>query len=247
MKKVLGLLSILMLSLVLVACGGEKAATGSEIKKIYVGTNAEFEPFEYREGDQIVGFDIDLINEIAKEAKLDIEIKDMAFDGLIPALQSKKIDLIIAGMTVTPDREKFVSFSTPYYKSKQVIVTKNDLNIKSFDDLKGKKVGVMLGFTSDVLVSKIDGTKSEKFDATYAAILALKADKVDAVVLDYEPAKRYTKAHSELKIEDVVAEEENSAIAVRKEDKELLEKINKALETIHANGTYDKLIEKYFK
>lgn len=105
MKKVLGLLSILMLSLVLVACVGEKAATGSETKKIYVGTNAEFEPFEYREGDQIVGFDIDLINEIAKEAKLDIEIKDMAFDGLIPALQSKKIDLIIAGMTVTPDRE----------------------------------------------------------------------------------------------------------------------------------------------
>ena len=171
----------------------------------------------------------------------------MAFDGLLPALQMKKVDLVIAGMTATPEREKAVLFSNPYFKAKQVIIVKKgDNSLKSFDDLAGKKVGVMLGFTGDAVVSEIKGAKVERFDAAYAALLALGQGKVDAVVLDSEPAKSYTEKNKNLVIADIPAEEEDYAIAVRKTDKELIEKINKALVKIKENGEFDKIVKKYF-
>jgi len=117
----------------------------------------------------------------------------MSFDGLLPALQMKKIDAVIAGMSATPERKKAVAFSKPYFKAKQVVITKGvDKSLKSFKDLSGKKVGVMLGFTGDTVVSEIKGVKVERFNASYAAIMALSQNKVDAVVLDSEPAKKYT-------------------------------------------------------
>ncbi len=180
-KKILCLLiSVLML----LACSKE------DKNKIYVGTNAEFEPFEYRDGQTIVGFDIDLIKAVADIIEKDVEIVDMSFDGLLPALQSKKIDLIIAGMTATDERKKFVNFTDPYYKSKQsILVSKDNTDINSIDDLKGKRVGVVLGFTGDLIASKIENANVQQFNATSESVLGLKFKKVDAVILDYEPAK----------------------------------------------------------
>ncbi len=216
-------------------------------EKIYVGTNAEFPPFEYLEEGKITGFDMELVEEIGKIMGADIKIIDMAFDGLLPALQMKKVDLVIAGMTANEERMKTVSFTQPYYTARQVIIVKegND-SIKSFDDLKGKKVGVMLGFTGDMVVSEIEGVKIERYNAAYAGIMALQADKVEAIVLDSEPAKNYVAQNKGLVLADADAEEEEYAIAVRKNDKMLLEKVEKALAEIKANGTYDKLIQKYF-
>lgn len=215
--------------------------------KIYVGTNAEFPPFEYLENGEITGFDMDLVHEIGKIVDADIKIVDMAFDGLLPALQMKKVDLVIAGMTANEERMKTVSFTQPYYTASQVIIVKEgDNSIKSFDDLKGKKVGVMLGFTGDMVVSDIDGVKIERFNAAYAGIMALQAGKVEAIVLDSEPAKNYVAQNKGLVLADADAEQEEYAIAVRKNDKELLEKVEKALTEIKENGTYDKLIQKYF-
>ncbi len=215
--------------------------------KIYVGTNAEFPPFEYLENGEITGFDMDLVHEIGKIVDADIKIVDMAFDGLLPALQMKKVDLVIAGMTANEERMKTVSFTQPYYTASQVIIVKEgDNSIKSFDDLKGKKVGVMLGFTGDMVVSEIDGVKIERFNAAYAGIMALQAGKVEAIVLDSEPAKNYVAQNKGLVLADADAEQEEYAIAVRKNDKELLEKVEKALTEIKENGTYDKLIQKYF-
>ncbi|MDO4691063.1 MAG: basic amino acid ABC transporter substrate-binding protein [Fusobacterium sp.] len=214
---------------------------------VLVGTNAEFAPFEYLEKNEIVGFDIDLLNAISKETGIEFKIKDMAFDGLLPALQTKKVDLVIAGMTATPEREKTVLFSKPYFTAKQVIITKKtDNTLKTFDDLSGKKVGVMLGFTGDTVVSEIKGTKVERFNAAYAAIMALNQGKIDAVVLDSEPAKKYIANSKELVIADVPAEEEDYAIAVRKTDKDLIEKINAAVDKLKVNGEYDKILKKYF-
>lgn len=214
---------------------------------IYVGTNAEFPPFEYLDKGQITGFDIDLMNEIGKVIDADIKIQDMNFDGLLPALQLKKVDAVIAGMTATEERKKTVAFTQPYYTASQVIIVKDgDNSIKSFDDLKGKKVGVMLGFTGDTVVSEIEGVKVERFNAAYAGIMALKSNKVDAVVLDSEPAKNYVKQNSGLKIAEADAAKEEYAIAIRKNDKKLLEKLEKGLNEVKANGTYDKLLEKYF-
>lgn len=215
--------------------------------KIYVGTNAEFPPFEYLENGEITGFDMDLVHEIGKIVDADIKIVDMAFDGLLPALQMKKVDLVIAGMTANEERMKTVSFTQPYYTASQVIIVKEgDNSIKSFDDLKRKKVGVMLGFTGDMVVSEIDGVKIERFNAAYAGIMALQAGKVEAIVLDSEPAKNYVAQNKGLVLADADAEQEEYAIAVRKNDKELLEKVEKALTEIKENGTYDKLIQKYF-
>lgn len=223
------------------------SATALAKSKIYVGTNAEFPPFEYLEGGEIKGFDVDLMNEIGKVLDADIKIQDMAFDGLLPALQMKKVDVVIAGMTANEERKKTVAFTQPYYTASQVIIVKEgDNSIKSFDDLKGKKVGVMLGFTGDVVVSEIEGVKVERYNAAYAGIMALKADKIDAVVLDSEPAKNYVKQNPGLKISEADAAQEEYAIAIRKNDKKLLEDLEKALSEVKANGTYDKLLEKYF-
>ena len=219
-----------------------------ENKKLYVGTNAEFEPFEYREGGNIVGFDIELIGEISKLINKDIEVEDMAFDGLLPALQTKKIDLIIAGMTATEERKKFVNFSESYYKSQQAIVVNKDENgINNFDNLIGKEVGVVLGYTGDIIVSEIANVKVQRYNATSEAIMALKSKKVQAVVLDYEPAKNYSAQNQELKLIETDSESEEYAIAIRKEDTQLLDDINKALATLKENGTYDALLNKYFK
>ena len=234
-------------SLVMGAMVLSLSVTAFAKEKIYVGTNAEFPPFEYLENGEIKGFDMELVNEIGKILDADIKIVDMAFDGLLPALQMKKVDLVIAGMTANEERMKTVSFTQPYYTASQVIIVKegND-SIKSFDDLKGKKVGVMLGFTGDMVVSEIEGVKIERFNAAYAGIMALQAGKVEAVVLDSEPAKNYVAQNKGLVLADADAEQEEYAIAVRKNDKALLEKVEKALNEIKENGTYDKLLQKYF-
>ena len=215
--------------------------------KIFVGTNAEFPAFEYLEKGEVTGFDIELVNEIGKVMDADVKVLDMSFDGLLPALQMKKVDLVIAGMTATEERKKTVSFTQPYYTASQVIIVKEGNNsIKSFDDLKGKKVAVMLGFTGDTIVSEIEGVNVERFNAAYAGIMALQADKVEAVVLDSEPAKNYVKQNPGLVLAEADAEQEEYAIALRKNDKALLEKVEKALAELKANGTYDALIKKYF-
>lgn len=217
-------------------------------EKIYVGTNAEFPPFEYLEKGKITGFDIELIEEMGKILDADIKIVDMSFDGLLPALQMKKVDAVIAGMTATEERMKTVAFTQPYYTASQVIIVKKDNNsIKSFNDLRGKKVGVMLGFTGDVVVSEIAGVKVERFNAAYAGILALNSNKIEAVVLDSEPAKNYVLQNKNIKIVEGDTAQENYAIALRKNDKKLLEKLEKALKETKNNGTYDKLLKKYFK
>lgn len=216
-------------------------------KTLYVGTNAEFAPFEYLEKGKVTGFDMELMNALAKEMKMDVKIENMAFDGLLPALQMKKVDVVIAGMTETPERKKAVSFTKPYFKAKQVIITKKGKDIKDFKELSGKKVGVMLGFTGDAVVSDIKGAKVQRFDATYSAVMALEKGKVDAVVADSEPAKKYIASYKDLAIASAKAEEEDYAIAVRKNDKALLDNLNKALVKVKSNGTYDTLLKKYFK
>ena len=243
MKKFVKLMLMFLLSVVI------SISVFAKNNVVYVGTNAEFMPFEYLDKNKIIGFDIDLLDAISKETGLEFKIQDMAFDGLLPALQTKKIDMVIAGMSATPERQKAVAFSKPYFKAKQVVITTPEKakSLKSFKDLSGKKVGVMLGFTGDTVVSEIKGVKVERFDAAYAAILALSQNKVDAVVLDSEPAKKYTANNKQFVIANIPAEEEDYAIAFRKNDKELINKVNAALDKIKSNGEYDKILKKYFK
>ena len=214
--------------------------------KLYVGTNAEFPPFEHLDKGEVVGFDIDLVKAIGKKLDMEIVIKDMAFDGLIPALETNKIDIVIAGMTASDERKMAVNFSNPYYTANQVIILNDNNNdIKTFDDLNGKLVGVMLGFTGDVVVSEMKDVKSKKYNASYAAIMELQNNKIDAVVLDSETSLNYVKNNKVLKLAETSGEPEEYAIAISKKNSELLNKINTTLDELKKDGTYETLLKKH--
>lgn len=214
--------------------------------KLYVGTNAEFPPFEYLEKGKFVGFDMDLVRAIGEKLDMDVVIKDMAFDGLIPALETNKVDIVIAGMTANEERKMAVNFTNPYYTANQVIILNDNNNdIKTFDHLNGKLVGVMLGFTGDVVISEMKDVKSKKYNASYAAIMELQNNKIDAVVLDSETALNYIKNNKGLKLAETAGQPEEYAIAISKKNSDLLNKINGTLEELKKDGTYDALLKKY--
>ncbi len=222
--------------------------TAETNKTMMVGIYVYDYPFGYLNNGRIGGFDYDLMNEIAKEAGLKIDFIDMKFEELMPALYSEQIDIIIAGMTVTEERNKLVTFSKKYYHSTQtILVNQNNTNINSFNDLAGMHVGVISSTIGDSYISKIQGVNLERFDTGSTALLALKVEKLDAVVFDKVTCEHYAKNDKTIKlIEDPAYPIEHYAIAVRKNENELINKINEGLDKIMANGTYQALINKYF-
>ena len=250
MKRIITIF-IIIFSLIL-SCSSDKNSSESlgntEDKIIYVGIDAAFPPFGYLENGNIAGFDYDIMSEIAKLTDMKVEFNQMQFAGLLPALQTKKIDAIIAGMTVTEERKQFVNFSETYYVSSQVIlVHRDDNSINSFDNLDGKNVGTVIGTTGDTIMTENERVNVRKFDTGAEAVLSLKEKKIDAIVFDKEPCKNFAKYNAEIKLIESDAIEEDYAIAVRKEDTSLLENINKGISIIMTNGTYENLIEKNFK
>ena len=246
MKKVLFLLVVIVLAGMTAVIGGCNKKVESSY--ITMGTNAEFPPFEYREGKKVTGFDTEIAEKVATKMGKTLKITDMSFDGLIPALQGGKVDMIVSGMSVTEERKKNVDFSNGYYTASQVIIVKSDNNvIKGPEQLEGKKIGVQLGTTGDTEASKIKNVTVNKYNAGFAAIMDLKSGKIDAVILDYEPANNFVKQNSDIKITANNLTKEEYAIAVAKGNSELLTAVNETLKEMKANGEYDKLVEKYFK
>ena len=217
--------------------------------KLVMATNAEFPPYEYHDGDAIVGIDAEIAKAIADELGMELEIEDIAFDSIIPEIVSGKADMGLAGMTVTEDRMQSVDFSDTYAKASQKIIVTEDSEIASPDDLKGVIVGVQLGTTGDIYVSDLeaDGTTVERYNKGFEAVQALSQGKIDAVVIDGEPAKTFVAETEGLKILDESFTDEEYAIAVKKGNTELLEKINGALKTLKDNGTLDEIVAKYIK
>lgn len=217
--------------------------------KLIMATNAEFPPYEYHDGDAIVGIDAEIAKAIADELGMELEIEDIAFDSIIPEIVSGKADMGLAGMTVTEDRMQSVDFSDTYAKASQKIIVTEDSEIASPDDLKGVIVGVQLGTTGDIYVSDLeaDGTTVERYNKGFEAVQALSQGKIDAVVIDGEPAKTFVAETEGLKILDESFTDEEYAIAVKKGNTELLEKINGALKTLKDNGTLDEIVAKYIK
>jgi ABC-type amino acid transport substrate-binding protein len=251
-KGILKLISVLLIALAIsftfVGCG--KIDTMARIQKkqvVVMGTNAEFPPFEYRnDKGEVDGFDAALAKEIAKELGVELKIEDMAFDSLLNALKSGKIDFIAAGMSVTEDRLKNADFSQAYYAASQkIIVKKDNTSIKQKDDLKGKKIGVQEGTTGDLEASKISNVKMSRFKKGIDAVLDLKNGKIDAVVIDASPAEVFVSKNSDLMILEEELTEEEYAIAVRKNDAEFLEKINKVISDLKDSGKYDEFIVQY--
>ncbi|MGL5254474.1 MAG: basic amino acid ABC transporter substrate-binding protein [Brevinema sp.] len=239
MKKVL----LLAVSLFFVLSCAKSASN-----TLIVGTNAEFQPFEYLENGVIVGFDIDLINEVALILGKQIKIENMNFDGLIPALQSKKIDLIIAGMAVTEDRKRNVAFSDIYFQTldMRLIVKQDNMTISNVETIRNKNIGAILGFTADTYLTQMGDVTVSRFNGAGEAILALKSGKIDALMLDADPTKGYLAQNPDLKDFPVLGTAEEYSMALRKEDTVLLNSINKALIQLKENGKYQEIYAKYF-
>ena len=247
MKKVLSMLLVAVCTMGLAACGGssEGGSEDSGDDTLVMATNAEFPPYEYHEGDEVVGIDVDIASAIAEELGMELKVEDMAFDSIIPAVTSGKADIGAAGMTVTPDREESVAFTDTYAHATQVIIVKEDSDITGPDDLVGKTIGVQLGTTGDLYATDIEDATVEQYNKGFEAVQALTQDKIDAVIIDGEPAKEFVAESEGLKILDEAFTEEDYAIAVAKDNTELVEKINDALATLKESGKLDEIIAKY--
>ena len=254
MKNITKLISVLAaLAIALICCGcGAKSMTAKE-GKLIMATNAEFPPYEYKEGDKIVGIDAEVAKLIADKLGLELEIADVDFDSIIPGVQSGKYDMGMAGMTVTDERKEKVNFSDSYATGVQVVIVREDSEIKSIDDLEGKKIGAQQGTTGYIYASDTpenDGFGEENvtgYQNGALAVEALKGGKVDCVIIDNEPAKAYVAANEGLKILDTEYVTEDYAICFAKENTELQEKVNDALKELIEDGSVKKVVDKYIK
>ncbi|MDE5742041.1 MAG: basic amino acid ABC transporter substrate-binding protein [Oscillospiraceae bacterium] len=237
-KILCGALAAVM-TLSLAGCGGDKKTT------LVMATNAEFPPYEYREGDQIVGIDAEIAQAIADDMGLELVIEDMAFDSIVPAIQSGKADIGVAGMTVDEDKLQNVDFSIPYTTAAQVVIVTNDSPIASPADLEGKTIGVQLGTTGDNFAGEITDATVERYNKGFEAVQALGQNKIDAVIIDREPAKVFVSENDGLKILDEDYTVEDYAIAVAKDNQELLEQINTSLTKLKDSGKLQEIIDKY--
>ena len=240
LKKLLVVLSVVGM---FVGCGGDKEKA-PENKVYVVGTNAEYPPFEFIENGEVAGLDADIIKEAAKRMGIEYKWLNTNFDGLIPALQTKKVDLVIAGMSITPEREKAVNFSVPYLNSKVAIVTSKVNPIKDMNDLSGKKYGVELGTTKEASARKIAGAEVIPFSSNTGALVALKSGKVNGMVVDESVAQKFIDKNPELVMVGTL-EGEPKAVAFNKDDTELAEKFSKVIEEMLNDGTIENLRKQY--
>lgn len=253
MKKVISLILCLVLVAGVFAFAG--CSKQEETKeKLIMATNAAFPPYEFKEGDKIVGIDAEIAAKIAEKLGMELEIMDVEFGSIVGGVKSGKYSMGMAGMTVTDERKQSVNFTDSYAKGIQVVIVTENSSIKSIDDLKGDgsmKFGVQQDTTGDIYASDTPengGYGSDnvvRFKTGAEAVSALSAGKVDAVIIDNEPAKSFVEASKGLNILDGAWVEEDYAICISKDNTELLDNVNNALKELKADGTVQQIIDKY--
>ncbi len=245
MKKIIVLL---LISIFALSCGGKK-----ETEYLVMGTNPTFPPFEYvggTTGTEVMGFDIELGKKIAEKMGKTLKIEDMDFDALIPALQSGKIDMVLSGMTITEERKKNVNFSTPYYEASQVVLIRKDDrsafdNITTAKELGAEKIlGAQFGTTGSIVAGEI-ATKDivTELKSCELVVMELVNGKVDAVIIDKEPAKAFMSKNNTLALLPIDFEAEYYGAAVRKDSDDLLKSINATINELVSSGEYNRLVE----
>lgn len=262
MKKIIAIalmLTMLVSAFVMTGCGEKKDG-----EKLVMATNASFPPYEFIENGAYAGIDVEIATKIAEKLGMELEIKDVDFGTIIGGVESGKYDIGMAGMTVTETRLKSVNFSTSYATGVQVVIVKEDCEYADLNDFfnldeegnwvsvkEGVKIGVQQDTTGDIYCSAdvegfgFGGENVTRYKNGSEAVAALVAGKVTAVVIDNEPAKSYVKENEGLKIMETEYTVEEYAIAIAKDNTELLEKINKALADLTADGTIASIINKY--
>lgn len=251
MKKTIKLLSAVLacaMSLSIAACGtnNETKENNEDKKVLTMATNATFPPYEFYDNEAIVGIDAEVAGKIADKLGMELKIVDTEFGSIITGVQTGKYDIGMAGMTVTEDRKQYVDFSTSYATGIQSIIVPEGSDIKTIDDLEGKKIGVQQDTTGHIYAADDYGDDMvSPFNKGTDAVAALVSGKVDCVIIDNEPAKSYVASNDGLVILDTEYALEDYAIAVSKDNSELLEKINGALEELIADGSVSAIIDKY--
>lgn len=262
MKKIFYLMGVFLVSMLfIVGCNNknttdklnENLSTLEEIKKdgvLKIGLNDTYPPMEFRdESHNLVGFDVDLGKEVGKKLGVKTEIKTNDWSGIILSLKSKKYDMILSTMSITDERKKEINFSEPYIIGGQkLVVRKNEKNIKSEKDLKGKIIGCQMGTTGEASASKIEGVKElKKYDGVTQAFSDLAVERISAVIADGQVAGYYLKKRSEdLVLVDTELTSEPVGIGFRKEDTDLRDEVQKTLDELKKEGTLSKLSEKWF-
>lgn len=233
---------------------GEESAEGSgalDDGVLNVGTNAEFPPFEYMDDNgEPDGFDIALIKAIGEKMGVEVQVENMEFDALVASI-GRKIDVAIAGMTITDERKEMVDFTNPYYMAVQYVILPEGSEIAAAADLEGKAIGVQLGTTGDFIAEEIAGAEVAQYNKALDAVNDLVNGRLDCVIVDKNPAQVF-EAKFEGKVTAVDGaqfgfETEEYAISLPKGDTELAEKINAALQELMEDGTFDALVKEYIE
>jgi glutamine transport system substrate-binding protein len=248
-KKDKKMKSIVKFSLAALTLAFAVSSTAAE-KKLVVATDTAFVPFEFKQGNEYVGFDVDLWAAIAKQLNIEYTLKPMDFSGIIPALQTRNIDLALAGITITPEREKAIEFSDGYYKSGLLVMVKaNNDKIKSIADLDGKVVAVKSGTGSvDYAKEHIKSKELHQFPNIDNAYMELGTNRADAVLHDTPNILYFinTAGKGQFKAVGESISAQQYGIAFPKGSDELREKVNGALKVLRENGTYNTLYKKWF-
>lgn len=250
LKSCLVALVVISLAIMAVGCGGN-ATSEQNMKKVVIASDTAYAPFEFLDASgNYAGFDMDLVNAIGEVAELDIEIRSMNFDGIIPALETNSVDGAISAMTITDERKKKVDFTVPYYRSGQSIAVRTDNNaITDWADLEGKSIGVQIATTGADEARKIPNIKKvTDYNTINEAYLALKNGAIDAVVNDFPVSAYFIKQNkdNDVKMVGDLKTSEHYGIVFPKNNTEMLETFNSALQTLKENGKYAEIYKKWF-
>ncbi|MFD1175716.1 transporter substrate-binding domain-containing protein [Paenibacillus puldeungensis] len=269
------LVAMMMVTMVLAACGQEKNGSGNQAndkttsqagsqnkadesgnkteggKKLIVGMSADFPPYEFHikdanGEDQIVGFDVEIAKEIAKDLGAELEVKDMQFDSLLNELASSRVDLVISGLSPKPERKKQIDMSKIYYKAEQAIVTRSEDKAKyaTMDSLKGAKIGVQKSSIQEDMAKQVPEAKLTSLAKINDIIMQLKSGRVDVAIIEGPVAKSFVKNVEGIDITDAkpVTEDEGYVIGVKKGNQEMLDQVNKTLDRLISSGSIDKFV-----
>lgn len=267
-KKILALVLALCMLCAFAGCGVKDTASNTDADKtLIMATNASFPPYEFKEGNDFAGIDVEIAELIAEKLGMTLKIEDVEFGSIIGGVQSGKYDMGMAGMTVTDERKQSVNFSETYATGIQSVIVKEDSQYASFEDFytgfdekdnpigvkEGIKIGVQQDTTGDIYSSDTPakwGFGEEnviRYKTGNDAVQALVSGKITAVIIDNEPAKSYVASSKGLKILEGEYTNEDYAICVAKNNTKLLEDINKALKELQDAGEIQKIIDKYIK
>ena len=230
------------------ACAAVAAAAfvgcGPKDNSLKMITEATFPPYEFLRGQEVVGIDVEICRAVAQKLNRPFKAETVDFDSVIPAVISGKADLAAAGITVTEDRKKNVDFSIPYVKTGIVVIYKKSNPFKDKDQLKGKKIGVQSGTTSETFVLEQLKQEPERAKSPAEAVAALKSGRVDFVISDIDPAKNCVKGEADLALSDFITSEEY-AVAIRKGQPELLKAIDETIAELKKSGQLDKWVQQF--